>query len=127
FDSIEESDINFIWPLKGQWGVIGKWNYGWDRKQTIESFFGLEYNDCCWRTRLVVRRFLKTPQLITLLVDDPGLPGGYQSIPYLDERADTGIFFEFQLKGLGTLGGRLGNLLEEAIPGYQKRENQLSQ
>ena len=125
FESIEESDINFVWPIKGKWSVIGKWNYGWDKKQTIESFFGLEYNDCCWRSRLVVRRYLKTPLWITYRIDDPGSPLGYQDLQTLDNRADTGIFLEFQLKGLGTTGGRLSSLLEQAIPGYRKREAQI--
>lgn len=127
FASIEESDINFIWPIRGRWSLIGKWNYGWDENKTIESFFGVEYNDCCWKSRLVVRRFLKIPLKVTVLVDDPGAPGGYQSISTIDERAETGIFFEFQLKGLGTLGGRLSSLLDNAIPGYRQREEQSGQ
>lgn len=126
FDSVEESDINFIWPIKGGWSVIGKWNYGWDAKQTIESFFGLEYNDCCWKSRLVVRRFLKGPINVTLRVDDASEPDGFRDISTLDIQADTGIFFEFQLKGLATLGGRLNSLLDTAIPGYRKREEQIS-
>ena len=36
---------------------------------------------------------------------------------------DTGVFLEFQLKGLSTLGERLDALLEQSIYGYQPLEN----
>ncbi len=37
--------------------------------------------------------------------------------------ADTGVFFEFQLKGLASMGRRLDSLLDDAIIGYRKRED----
>ncbi|MBD3649364.1 MAG: LPS assembly protein LptD, partial [Pseudomonadales bacterium] len=71
FRNEEESDLSFIWPLSGKWSLIGRWNYGWDENQTIESLLGVEYNDCCWKSRLVFRRYLKEPRNLTLIVDDP--------------------------------------------------------
>lgn len=116
----EESDISFIWPIAGsKWGVIGRWNYGWDENQTIESLFGLEYHECCWGLRIAYRRFLKDPRLITLSVDDPANPGAAINVQFLQQRADSGIFVEFRLSGLGDLGRRLDRLLEESIPGYR--------
>jgi LPS-assembly protein len=122
-ENVEESDITFIWPIKGKLSAIGRWNFGWDKDQTIESFVGVEYNDCCWKTRLVFRRFLKEPRSIILFEDDPGSPTGVRQVPYLDHRADTGVFFEFQLNGLATMGRRLDSLLDDAITGYRERED----
>lgn len=122
-ENVEESDITFIWPIKGKLSAIGRWNFGWDKDQTIESFVGVEYNDCCWKTRLVFRRFLKDPRNIILFEHDPASPGGVRQVPYLDRRADTGVFFEFQLKGLATMGRRLDSLLDDAIIGYRERED----
>jgi LPS-assembly protein len=121
----EESDISFIWPIYKNWSAIGRWNFRWDDHRTIESFVGLEYNDCCWKTRLVARRFLKSPTTTINLIDDPSNPGNL--IPTFDTTtpADTGIFFEFQLKGLATVGKGLDSLLETAIPGYRARENRI--
>ena len=124
FQNAEETDLSFIWPLKGKWSVIGRWNFGWDKNQTIESLVGVEYNDCCWKTRLAFRRFQEKPRTVSLVVNNPA--GGTQVISALQYRADTGIFFEFQLKGLSTLGKRLDTLLEDSIPGYRRRENQIS-
>ena len=110
----EETDLSFRWPL-GQlkvWSLVGRWNYGWDDSQTIESLFGVEYNDCCWSARVVFRRHLNRPR--TIRVPQPGSATKF----FQDRRADSGIYFEFQLKGLASLGGRLDNWLHNSIPGY---------
>ncbi len=110
----EETDASFYWPLgkSNRWSLIGRWNYGWDTDQTIESLVGLEYNDCCWATRVVFRRNLERPRGI--VITTPGAPPQF----VVDRRADSGIYFEFQLKGLASLGGRLDNLLSNSIPGF---------
>lgn len=110
----EETDLSFRWPLgkSNAWSLVGRWNYGWDEGQTIESLFGVEYNDCCWRTRVVFRRNLERPR--TVRVSQPGSATQF----FQDRRADSGIYFEFQLKGLASLGGRLDNWLNNSIPGY---------
>jgi LPS-assembly protein len=123
----EESDLTFIWPVYENWSAIGRWNFGWDTHQTIESFIGFEYNDCCWKARLVARRFLREQTTITVLQDDPASASGFTAIDTLVTPADTGIFFEFQLKGLSTLGRRLDSLLEQSIPGYRNREDRIGQ
>lgn len=110
----EESDLSFYWPLgkSERWQIIGRWNYGWDSAQTIESLVGLEYNACCWKTRVLVRRNLEEPR--AFIVNNPGQPTAVR----FDRRADSGIYFEFQLKGLASLGGRLDTLLRHSIPNY---------
>jgi len=118
FKNSKESDISFFWPIMGNWSAIGRWNFNWDDNQTIESLAGVEYNDCCWKIRLAYRRFLKDPRFIIVDTGDSTFSNIHQS-------ADTGIFLEFQLKGLASLGGRLNSILEDAIPGYRARENQL--
>jgi LPS-assembly protein len=121
----EESDLSFFWPVYRNWSAIGRWNYGWDAGQTIESLFGVEYNSCCWRFRVAFHRFLKEPRVISVTVDDPGSPTGETTVRGLDRRSDSGIFFEFQLKGLADLGGSLDRLLEDSIPGYRAREDRI--
>ena len=126
FETLEQSDVSFIWPIKGRWSAIGRWNFGWDRNKTIESFYGFEYNDCCWKTRLVVRKIRLRPRLRTIVDDDPTSPGQLMTSTFLDERSDTGIFFEFQLKGLASAGRRVDALLDETIFGYRAREDRIA-
>lgn len=112
-----EIKVSFVWPLSRQpasrWRLMGSWTHDRKSGSTIESLFGLEYNGCCTRTRLAFRRFLK----------DPRLPAGLDPANARREdwewRADSGVFLEVQLKGLGSLGGRLDSLLEDRVPGYQ--------
>lgn len=110
----EESDVSFYWPLgkSDRWQVIGRWNYGWDNAQTIESLLGVEYNACCWKTRILFKRNLEEPR--AFLVNNPGQAATVR----FDRRADSGIYFEFQLSGLASLGGRLDTLLRQSIPNY---------
>ena len=119
FQNSEETDLSFLWPLKDKWNVVGRWNFNWKMNQTIESLVGLEYNDCCWRTRIAVRRFDKQTRLDATMVNVPA-QGPFSS----GYRTNTGLFFEFQLKGLSTLGERLDTLLENSISGYQSRVKQ---
>ena len=123
FQSLEESDVSFIWPVRRGVSLIGRWNFGWDENQTIESFFGVEFNDCCWKSRLVWRRFLKEPRNLNFLVPDPTQADGFATVTRLKSRPDVGIFIELQLKGLATFGSRLDSLLDQAMVGYRKREN----
>ncbi len=123
FANLEQSDVSFIWPVARNVSLIGRWNFGWDDNETIESFFGIEFDDCCWKSRLVWRRFLKDPRNLEIFVADPASPSGFTTFNRLKSRPDTGIFFEFQLKGLATFGRRLDSLLDQAIVGYRDREN----
>lgn len=122
FQNAEETDLSFIWPLQGKWSVLGRWNFGWDKNQTLESLIGVEYNDCCWKTRLAYRRYQEEPRTVSVTVQDP-VTGSTSVASALQYRADSGFFFEFQLKGLSTLGKRLDTLLEDSIPGYRRRED----
>jgi LPS-assembly protein len=122
----EESNISAIWPITGHWSGIGLWNFDLDRHQTLETLVGVEFNDCCWKSRLVLRRFTLQPQTVTLLVNDPSSATGLATIDTINNNVDTGVFFEVQFKGLATLGRRLDALLNETIPGYRRRENQIA-
>ncbi|HEY5101908.1 MAG TPA: hypothetical protein VII70_03925, partial [Steroidobacteraceae bacterium] len=66
-------------------------------------FAGFEYAACCWKVRLVARRYLSTHPL-------PGETTG---------RQDTGVFLQLELAGLASVGSAADALLTEAIPGYK--------
>jgi LPS-assembly protein len=123
--SVSESDINFIWPIRGNWSATGQWNFSWDRDQTVQSLYGVEYNDCCWKARVILRRFLKEPRETTYLTDDLSSQTGYTAMTGIVTPAETGIFVELQLKGLAMLGRRVDVLLERVIPGYREREDKV--
>ncbi len=107
-DGISQTDVSAQWPVYDNWSVIGRWQYSWLYNSTQESFLGVEKENCCWRFRIIGRRYINNLNLI----------GG--------ERADaqgvsqTGVFFQVELKGLTGIGEKLDDFLEQNIYGYRK-------
>ena len=94
---IDQTDLSFSWPIKNNWNVVGRWNYAVPEGRSLELFGGIEYESCCWGVRAVARRFLSS----------------------VDGVFDTGIFLQFELKGLAGIGQKTVDFLKQQIPGYQ--------
>lgn len=103
-------DASILWPIPNtrRWHIIGRKTRSLLDEKTIESFFGLEYQTCCWKLHIVKHRFLNKA-----LVDQAALPGGEYLDPY-----DRSIFIQLELKGMGKLGKTIDDLLENGILGY---------
>ena len=97
FQNLEQTDVSFRWPINRKWNVVGRWNYALPENRSIEIFGGIEYEDCCWGSRLVARRYLTD------------INGDFE----------TGVFLQLELKGLAGVGKRTSEFLERNIPGYQ--------
>ena len=110
--NLDQVDTAWVAPVKEQWFILGRANYDIENQQELEAFAGFEYNDCCYRVRLIARRWLDSS--VAKLVDND------------DAIFDQGVFFELHLKGLGGSGAKVNDLLEDAIPGYERRENLLN-
>ena len=101
---IDQTDVSFYWPVWRRFALYGRWNYDLVSGRTIEGIAGIEYNDCCWRVRVLARRFLDQPAA--------------RSFENVD--ADSGIFLQIVLKGLAGFGGRMESVLERGIRGYRR-------
>ena len=111
--TMNQLDASVIWPLNSQWSVIARSNYDFTYKANLDTFAGLEYNDCCYRVRVLARHWADfdfSPDFLENLSQDD---------------YEQGIFFEVQLKGIGTLAKRISNLMDKAVVGYTERENSL--
>jgi len=106
-------DTSIIWPVARQWSVIARANYDFEYQVELDTFAGIEYNDCCYRIRVMGRRWLNFDYSADLL----------QRVT--NDDYDRGIFVDIQLKGLGNISERVGNLLDKAIVGYSQREKNL--
>ena len=94
-----------------QWSVIGRWQHDYGRSRTLEAFGGFEYDNCCWKMRVISRYWID--------YDETSLN------PDLNDEPDTGIFLQIVFKGLGNvIGGATETFLDERIQGYRERENQ---
>ena len=111
---LEQTDISFIWPVSNHWSLIGRWNQDIINDQNIETLAGIQYESCCWVTRLVGRRWINDDDANLL---DPN---------NVDEK--DAIYLQIQFKGLGGLGSSLDGILDDSIPSYrQYRKAELGQ
>ncbi|MDZ7735665.1 MAG: LPS assembly protein LptD [Gammaproteobacteria bacterium] len=104
--SVEQTDVSFSWPLTREWSVVGRWNYALPESKTLEIFGGVQYDSCCWAIRAVARRFINATTLVT------------NNRIGADDEFSTGIFLQFEMKGLTGLGRGTGDFLKRSIRGY---------
>ncbi|MEM8766445.1 MAG: LPS-assembly protein LptD [Pseudomonadota bacterium] len=105
-NNIDQTDMAVIWPLSKRYGLIGRWNFDLNSERTIEALAGIEYEDCCWKLRLVARRYLDTPS----------------AREFADAVSRTGVFFQVVFKGLASLDDSVETLLADSIQGYAFEE-----
>ncbi len=110
FYKIEQTDASIMWPVIPQWNAIARWQYDYNRSNTLEAFGGFEYDSCCWKMRLISRYWVDYDE---------------RNVSPLDNRkGDHGIFLQIILKGLGGVtGNKVETFLDEGIQGYREREN----
>ena len=99
--SLEQGDISWSWPLAQSWNFVGRYNFSLRDKETLEQFYGLEYESCCWGLRLVGRRYISTR----------------------DGTQDSSIGLQLVLKGMTSVGTAADKLLERGILGYSGNLN----
>lgn len=95
-NSIEQVDFSGRWPLSHKLHAVARWNYSQLHGQTMEAFGGIEYDSCCWTTRLILREHRTDT----------------------DQETNAAIFLQLELKGLTSIGDKLDQFLEEGILGY---------
>jgi LPS-assembly protein len=103
-EDIQQIDVSSYYPVNREWSVFFRSLYDLEGSNRVNDMAGIEYNNCCWRVRLVHQRYVdqKTRLDVDELVE-------YESATYV----------EFQLKGLGGVGTRVTEMLEEFIRGYR--------
>ncbi|WP_434773157.1 LPS-assembly protein LptD [Pseudomonas entomophila] len=108
---IQQHDFSVIWPIVPQWSAIARWQHDYNRNRTLEAFGGFEYDNCCWKLRVINRYWID--------YDDYS-----QAIPQ-NEKGDHGVFLQVVLKGLGgVVGKKVESFLDQGIQGYREREDQ---
>ena len=103
---IKQTDVSGVWPLNETWTLLGRWNYDLSNERNLESFAGVEWQNCCATIRLIGREWVDENELF---------------VP--NSEPNRGIFVQFTLHGLGNIaGGGLSSLLEDGIRGFRESE-----
>ncbi|MDZ4301516.1 MAG: LPS-assembly protein LptD, partial [Pseudomonas sp.] len=59
---IQQHDFSMMWPIIPQWNLITRWQYDYARNRTLEAFGGFEYDNCCWKLRVINRYWVSNDE-----------------------------------------------------------------
>ena len=106
----EQATLSAYYPVNDTWSLFGAYEYSLEASEVVESMVGFEYDDCCWRVRLLYMRYIDT--LVGDIPDftDPNLP------------RENSFQLQVMLKGMGGFGGRVDELLSDMIRGFTPRQ-----
>jgi LPS-assembly protein len=97
-DLLEQADFSFVYPVKRNWSVVGRYYYSLRDRQELEVLGGVQWESCCLAVRLLSRRYLR---------DRSG-------------NLNESLQLEVELKGLGSAGQKTERVLRRAILGYDR-------
>ena len=100
---LEQGDLSLVWPVGESWRVIGHYSYSFLEGEVLDQFLGWEYESCCWRLRLIGRRYISRRT----------------------GESDSSISVQLQLRGFSDDGGSPEELLDRGILGYRGFDNTL--
>jgi LPS-assembly protein len=106
----EQATMSTYLPLWSNWSAFASWSYSLEAETTIEDMFGVEYDSCCWKVRLLHLRYFDN-----VTGETPDF-----SNPNLEREQSTQV--QFILKGMGGFGSRVTSILEDMIRGFEERE-----
>jgi LPS-assembly protein len=111
---LNQVDMSVLWPLTSRWNLLARTNHDFTHGVELDSFIGFEYNDCCYRLRVLGRRSVEF---------DYNNPNFLEHVGHSDY--DTGFSVEMQLKGLGSMGQTISKLLDKVVTGFSDREKNI--
>ena len=97
-DRLDQYEVSGAWPIGQKWNAFARYVYSMKDDKALERFGGVEYRSCCWRMRLVGRKFVSSRT-------------GEQ---------DTGVYLQLELTGLASVGSAADAFLAGAIRGYDR-------
>jgi LPS-assembly protein len=95
---LEQGDISLVWPMGPRWRVIGRYSFSFLDEEPLDRFLGWEYESCCWRLRVIGRRYISRR----------------------NGESDSSISIQLQLKGFSDEGDPPEMLLDRGILGYRR-------
>jgi LPS-assembly protein len=97
-DLLEQAEVSAAWPINKVWAGFARYVYSLQDNKALEQFAGVEYSACCWRMRLLGRKFVSTRT-------------GEQ---------DSGVYLQLELTGLASVGSAADAFVAGAIRGYER-------
>lgn len=112
--SMAQLDTSIVLPINSRWSIIARNNHDFTHGVELDTFAGLEYNDCCYRVKVMARRWLRVdytaPDFLANLTNDDFEPT---------------FMIELELKGLGSMDRKISALLDKTVAGFSDRQKNL--
>ena len=105
----EQTNLSAHYPINENWSLFGAFEYSLEADTAVEDMFGVEYDDCCWRVRVLYLRYIDTLVGNVPNFSDPNL------------QRESAVQIQIMLKGMGGFGGRVDNLLSDMIRGFDPK------
>ena len=102
----EQAHVSFYTPAGRNWRLFAAMNYSVEANTSVEDMFGVEYDSCCWKVRLLYLRYYDNASGENPDFNDPLL-----------EREDS-TQIQIVLKGMGGFGSRASSIMEDMIRGF---------
>ena len=96
--NVEQWEAAAVWPISSRWRVFARNVHSLRDHKAIETFGGIEYSSCCWRARVIGRRYVSNRT---------------------GER-DTAIALQVELLGLSSARKSSDAFLEHTVRGYSR-------
>ncbi|MCP8899380.1 LPS-assembly protein LptD [Gilvimarinus xylanilyticus] len=110
--SMDQVDLAAYLPVSNNWSIMARANYDFTFDMELDTYAGLEYSDCCYRVRVMWRKWLNF---------DYNTGNTLETVDSNDY--DYGWMVDLQFKGLGSISDRIGSLLGKTVLGYEQRED----
>ena len=108
--SLEQVSLLTSYKPAKDWQVVGRITQDLQKKRSLESYLGLQYESCCWAIRLAYHRHINSN------IDEQNF------INENRDEFDSGFMLEFVIKGLG--GGKAKvnteDMFNASIFGYKR-------
>lgn len=109
-NKIEQLGLVTSFKISDNWQFVGGYHRDLSHNRSIDSYFGLQYESCCWALRLVSRRQLNT-NFEQQVQQNMGVSNNF----------DSGISLQLVIKGFGGDGGLdISDMLQQGIFGYRR-------
>lgn len=101
-NALHQITAGYGWPFNEKWSSLGVYSYNISKQYSMLTFFGIQYDSCCWAARLVGGRAFKSVGVDTL-----------------SPQYNNSVFFQVLLKGLGSVSNSdPASTIQSFLPGY---------
>lgn len=99
---LHQATVAYALPLTEKWSTLGAYSQNLSEGYSMMSFFGLQYDTCCWAVRLLGGRVFQSL-----------VPNGFTP------QYNNNVYVQFLLKGLGSVAnGSPASTVQSYLPGY---------